>query len=41
MGAFEAEEKEIEASQLMISPFNGAVITYAERQVYVRDNHVI
>lgn len=38
IGAFEVDEREIEAGELQIAAINGAIITYAERQVYARDS---
>jgi hypothetical protein len=38
IGAFEIEETEIDADDLLISQINGEIILHATRQIYARDS---
>jgi hypothetical protein len=38
LGAFEAEEGEMEADERLIAEVNGAIIVNSRRQIYARDD---
>jgi uncharacterized protein DUF4238 len=38
IGAFEADNNEMDASELLVAQFNGSVIVHSVRQVYARDD---
>jgi hypothetical protein len=39
VGAFEMQDEERDANELMVAKINGAIVLYSTRQVYARDQH--